>query len=713
MAVWGLVALGAVTACGDHSAPSPFEAPEADAGSDATLYADSSATAPDGQTEPDPTLGGPCLDDGQCDDGIDCTFDACDLALERCRFTPDDLQCDDGVFCNGAEVCAPAVGCRAGPVVACSDGTACTIDSCNEEDHSCTHEPRDGDGDGDPDINCGGGDCNEREPRISSLSVEVCGNGVDDDCDGDVDEALDCASPQYDDCVEALEISASGSYELSPVAAQPDVSAACVVSKEGATRDLIAALIVPDGPPVQIDVVLTAQSGTLALATANVCGEASADVPCATSVRTSTSTSLARLIIRDLGPGAYPLYLFTDADATLTLKVEFETPEPRAPNETCGTAIPIEPGTHVQGSLADALGDVPTACDADVGDLVYEFTLTEAQDVRLLAASLDGYGVPSVSLRSAACARADDEIVCRSAENDEVYWRALPAGQYFVAVSATGPTDFDLLLSTSAPTTPPPDESCISAPALSPGTEQSITFDNHVDDIDLGCSVGLPDAAYSLNLDERSDVLLIERIASADSGVLAFADAQCSEASAVCATGADSPLHLALRDLDPGSYRAVVETEEGGPATFSALVRPAQAPILVAFADTCASAIEVPAGGALLTGNTGNARADYDAGCDLGGGAAGGAPDQMLRLNLPARKRVVLDAEGSRYSTIVDVRRGPDCPGQEVAFGCSAASASTPSYLDLVLDAGQYFVQIDGYAGAKGPWFLDVYIIDP
>src|SRR4051812_17400207 len=48
----------------------------------------------------DPTLGGPCVDDGQCDDALACTHDACDLALGRCRFTPDDAPCQNTLYCD-------------------------------------------------------------------------------------------------------------------------------------------------------------------------------------------------------------------------------------------------------------------------------------------------------------------------------------------------------------------------------------------------------------------------------------------------------------------------------------------------------------------------------------------------------------------------------------------------------------------------------------
>ena len=88
-------------------------------------------------------------------------------------------------------------------------------------------------------------------------------------------------------------------------------------------------------------------------------------------------------------------------------------------------------------------------------------------------------------------------------------------------------------------------------------------------------------------------------------------------------------------------------------------------------------------------------------------------PDQILKLVLSAEKRVVLEMAGSAYNTILDVREGSSCPGTEVVDGCTLGYGNRPAFLDLTLKAGVYYLQIDGYAGASGPWFLDVRVVDP
>jgi hypothetical protein len=149
----------------------------------------------------------------------------------------------------------------------------------------------------------------------------------------------------------------------------------------------------------------------------------------------------------------------------------------------------------------------------------------------------------------------------------------------------------------------------------------------------------------------------------------------------------------------------------GNPIAIDAFQRPAAPTTYVAFADECVSALAIPASGGRFEGNTSGQYADYDAGCDFGGGTPGGAPDQMLRLELDVERRVILDMRGSEFETLLAVRSGPGCPGEEVS--CSAGSSSGPSFLDVTLPAGMYYVQIDGFDGASGHWLLDVYIEPP
>lgn len=69
-----------------------------------------------------------------CNDGVSCTLDACNEALDACAFTPSNPLCDDGLFCNGSETCHVTLGCLAG-----SD--PCSPLPCNESSDTCGTPP--------------------------------------------------------------------------------------------------------------------------------------------------------------------------------------------------------------------------------------------------------------------------------------------------------------------------------------------------------------------------------------------------------------------------------------------------------------------------------------------------------------------------------------------------------------------------------------------
>ena len=426
-----LLLVGAIPGCGDSSVPSPFTK---DAGADGDAGGSGGG---DAQGDADPLIGGPCVDDGQCDDGIDCTFDACDQEIKHCRFTPDASKCQDSVYCDGLEVCDPKLGCREGEPISCSDKNTCTIDSCVEATQSCDHVVRDMDEDGDPDAACGGKDCDDTNPLVSGERPEICGNGVDDNCSGEIDET-GCVAPEHDTCVDPLEITASGVSTLSLVATASDYAASCAGSG-GGWRDAVAALIVPAGGPQDVDVVAQVSAGQLALASFGQCGAPATELGCSTSSPVPQSGQLARLRLRSLAPGAYPLVVFGTADTDVTLNVKFLPPTVQPTNETCGTAAPISPGVHQTVSIVDAAQDLTGECSANTGELVFSLDLTAPMDVHAYAVSLDGYGKPTLTWWQGPCTAPSQELACSSGKQADAFVRAASPGTLYLAVAATVP----------------------------------------------------------------------------------------------------------------------------------------------------------------------------------------------------------------------------------------------------------------------------------
>ncbi|MCB2183749.1 MAG: putative metal-binding motif-containing protein [Desulfobulbaceae bacterium] len=129
-----------------------------------------------------------------CTDGIDnnCNglVDAVDDTAVNCPPICSDADGDDYALEGG--VCGPVdcddndIDVNPGAVEICDDGIDNDCDELIDEgcDTTCT----DLDGDGFTDAACGGTDCNDSDSAINPGASEVCGNGVDENCNGENDD---------------------------------------------------------------------------------------------------------------------------------------------------------------------------------------------------------------------------------------------------------------------------------------------------------------------------------------------------------------------------------------------------------------------------------------------------------------------------------------------------------------------------------------------
>ncbi len=693
------------TGCSRNDPSDPFVfIPDA-----APVPAEAAPSVVDAAPVEDPTLGGPCSEDAQCNDRIACTYDRCDLSVGRCRSTPDDTQCDDGTYCNGAERCLLLVGCVPGAVVTCDDGTTCTLDRCVEATRSCEYAPRDLDGDGDTSDHCvPNGDCDDTDPTVSRTRAEICGNGKDDNCNGQIDETP-CVTAEHDTCSTALSVTGSSAVSLSTVAAKMDYAPSCSVSTPTAARDAVIAIIVPAGPPQDIFVRARTVSplNEIAVSLQTTCGQTSSEVTCVNLPFSTSARSLARSVA-----GGTTLYAIvtTQLDSEVDVSVEFLPATSKPSNEDCASASSVPLGTPFTVSFVDASTELTTACDGGrVGELTYAFTLAEPRDVRIYATTLLGEGEPIVSLRAPGCA---SERTCAVGSTRPVFARNLPAGTHVLAVSATGQIDASVLVQTAPPTSAPLEEQCAMSPPLTHGEARSVDFSNNEGTIKNGCLDGRPTAAFALDLAAPSDVLLIGRFPFTDLGALSLSRPGCTASDTLTCFVGYTPQRLSLRNLAPGSYRAVISDDRALSGELLALVRPTIPPVTVT-ADDCTNAHLIPETGGFFTGDTTSASANFSAGCDMSTQGLAGARDQLLRLTLSQARRVVFDMSGSAHTTLLSVRAGSQCPGIEVAGGCSPGLSISRSFLDLSLSAGTYWIQVDGYAGSVGRWNLDVRVLPP
>lgn len=133
-----------------------------------------------------------CTSAGQCADSDPCTSDACvagfcqNTAIPGCgeNACTSDAQCDDGNVCTVGDACVNG---------SCVPGGA-----------------KDSDVDGYVDEDCGGDDCEDGQYGINPGLPEVCGDGVDNDCNDFTDADDAACAPAQEPCDNHQECAPEG-----------------------------------------------------------------------------------------------------------------------------------------------------------------------------------------------------------------------------------------------------------------------------------------------------------------------------------------------------------------------------------------------------------------------------------------------------------------------------------------------------------------------
>jgi hypothetical protein len=651
-----------------------------------------------------------CHTDADCNDHVACTTDTCLAGIQICAHSADNTVCDDHVFCNGTEVCDLATGCQHAPQrQTCDDGNVCTIDHCDEATKMCMHAPRDLDQDGDEDFNCPPGtDCDDRDPTRSGLMPELCNDGIDNDCDGIVDEgsfpdgaigtgdggAPLCELTPHDSCADPLAITMSGSTLLNLNGARSEFTISCA-GLPRPSRVLSLTLTQPQ----DVRITATGDLTVAQIAMRTACMDPSTETACS-----SFFPSVIRR--RALPAGTY--FVIVQGNGMVTVDVQLMPPTMAPTNTDCSmpTMIPAT-GGHYTGSFVDVHDTLGTTCGSGPG-LVYQIDLPAQSDLAVTLSSPDGQQM-NWDVQT-TCGTTSSEVRCVRGAPASSRIHQLAAGTYFIVIQ--GPSfevvDYSLTVSVLPPTPRVHGDLCSDPIAITLETPYMGTMTGAEDDYQTTCGFNYPDLVHTFTLAAASDLDI-----SIDGGT-AYLNAalrqNCAMEFPEIRCDAGSPIAAHVRNVAAGTYFIIVEGDRAGAYTLTVhATTPPTVPTPVTGNDTCGGAVIIPQTGGFWSGTTVGANNDY-APTMCGTGPGNTAPDVAFRLDLAARSRIVATTDGSSFDTLLYRFVNSCASGMEVVCNDDSGGHVT-STLNEMLDPGTYFYVVDGFtSGSQGPYEFQVII---
>jgi Putative metal-binding motif len=639
-----------------------------------------------GQEIPDGAIA--CKSDSDCDDGVDCTYDAC-LSEGYCTSRADYTRCSDDQFCNGIEICDALKGCLPGVVPTCDDMDPCTIDRCDDEARECVHAPRDFDHDGETDVHCNGGtDCDDFDPTRGSQRGEICSDAIDNDCDDQIDEQ-NCGHPEHDSCQDALDISQGGTFEVSLLGALSDYTPSC--TKMVGASDVVFTFELTKTSDVKLAArgfLIDGTEESAAISLQSKCGVTSSELKCSENFPPD-------LRVRALAPGRYYVIASSHQAASLWLSYDVSPPTKAQTNAKCSEAIDVSQGGRFEGDFIDVGDETMSVCGTEQQpDVYYKFTLDKESDVEISAVS-DEPGTLTIGVRD-SCDELSTVRGCRSAEPALTRLHQLPAGSYVIVLEGPSSRELSYALEVAIlpPTPVPQGDNCSSPIPLTVGMPSMTTLTDKQAEVPSSCESNGPDAVFSLHLDTAQDV---DIQADAEDVIAVCALQQiCGDVGTerMCRKG--GPLQMRVSNVEPGDYYIVVDSPVAQSVTLLVQTYPPTPTVQVTGNDTCATAYEIFGSGGIFTGDTRSLHNDYTGDC-----AASSSHDAVYKLQLNDRRHVAARLESGFDSVLHrkrDQRTTPDvCMNVQSEMCVHKAQGSSTSELDEFLVPGVYYYIVDGF----------------
>ncbi|MBX3269376.1 MAG: hypothetical protein KF729_03900 [Sandaracinaceae bacterium] len=722
----------------------------------------------------------------RCDDEVACTIDRCEEPDATCASDPDstrcsaderchatdgcrplvrceaDADCDDGAACNGAERCTPGAadadartGCAPGAPIVCDDGIACTTDRCVNPSGTCDHVPTECPPGGSRGCitRCGsaGNQSCDAECRWQACEppAETC-NGVDDDCDGLVDQSFECAQGVAGTCTTGCGSMGTRTCDAScawgACAPPTEVCNGLDDDCDGACDDGFACC----AGTSESCVASCGTTGTRACSggcawgvcvpPAEVCNGLDDDCNgacddgfacCAGSTgacTTSCGTTGSRVCSGTCAWGACapPAEVCNgvDDDCNGTCDDGFACCAGASgsctiggcagtrtcsagcawgacalgaapPNDTCAGTIPTisASGTFAFGTCA-ASNSFTASCGggAAAPDVVYRLSITQVSDVVLetTASTFDTV----LHLRSGASCPGT-ELACDDdggAGTLSRITRRLVPGTYWVVVDGSGAASqgTGTLSATLTPVVPANDQ-CAAAITLSGSTgTRTDTFDG-ASRTATDCRSGA-ELWYRFTVTERT-VVYFDTFGSAFDTAISIR-AACGTGMVECVDDACGVTQDQLvRVVTPGTYHVAVHA-------FSAATYVGTVALRWAFMRAASGANTRITGNGTFSGTTGGTGV-------MSGACAGGGPeDGWYFTRCPSASGTVTAETCTRASwdTVLYVRSGGD-----VELGCNDDACSTQSRVSATYGGpGVYMIVVDGFGSAAGSYSVAV-----
>jgi len=238
------------------------------------------------------------------------------------------------------------------------------------------------------------------------------------------------------------------------------------------------------------------------------------------------------------------------------------------PGDTCADAVPLTPGTPVEGNTLQAHDDLASPCGAaqEGYDVVYRLEVPNRARVKLWfeQSDLGQQGTLTVLRDCAQIANAREQCRAGALGEQTGFDQILDAGTYFVVVDSATPRAFGRFrLNSRIEDAALAERLCRTAPLLVPG--RTVTGTTNGDDrFQASCAGGArsPENLYRLVIRRRSSVRLALTSTTQGFDPAIYIRQTCATASTerACNDDASDTQHSLIETtLDPGTYTVFVD----------------------------------------------------------------------------------------------------------------------------------------------------------